>query len=1112
MLRVWAVLTVFAFGGTTVARAGVNRWTTPGPQGGAILQIVIDPERFSTVYALAHGAGVFRSDDGGATWTLRNSGMSGFPQALAISPSDPDVLYATSNQAVYRTDNRGDAWSFVGAFTSGVFVNPAVSGFAVDPGDPNLVWVASNEQHTFGTGSLYRSEDGGSTWLPVRATLPGNPGTGIIAADPRAPGTLYAAVDGYQKTTDRGQSWSPFGSGLNGTLDSLAFPLGAPHLIVAGTRSNGIFVSVDSGSSWVSASTGLSGDALEVFDVAAIPGSPASLYAATRGGLYRTDSAGSTWRLVSVGERPVLRVRPDAPRTLFASDGGVVRSLDGGLIWQASSSGLVATAVQAVEVGIDGRLFSAVGAGLFRSNDAGETWVAGPSVPEHGRITALLPDPTDASTLYVGACSGSIAVYRSLDGGATWAPYAAGLGEVCILDLAAQPAGPRYLFAATDQGLFRRLPGEALWRAVPTQVSVGTLWIDPARPAVIWGGGVGLFRSEDGGNSWTPAGLQETIHAIAGEPSREDTLYVAGEPTSGEASFWKTTDGGTTWSPIGQGLPQAYGPSALAVDPAVPDTVYATTGHGPYRSVNGGLGWAPFDSGLVWLDGSSLATTSLAVDPLARRLYVGTSGQGVGSWELTGDRWLGAISSLHGLSPTFFHSDVVVMNPSPVREASISALYRCFSPPCGESPQTFTLGPLEAALFPDIVSGLFEAPESGGALDLRSSDPIVVTSRLYTPSRPAPTTGMFVPGLDPGRASASTALLLLSHAASPEGGSRTNVGVFNPGPTDQDVAFRFYLPSGEELGAFVRGVPAGQAIQVNDADIFEALELAGEVPSFYAVLEGDGVSPIQAYAAVIDNQSQDPFFVWGQRGRVTRRSDAPFHNRVTIPAVASLHGRAGTFFHSDVAVWNASRFTNTVSVRYRCFPGPCSADDQTLTLEPLEMRVLPDVVAAFLAAPETGGALEFDGRFPIVAASRLYTPSHPDPTVGMFVPGLGPGDAAGTALLTSLSNSADSTTGFRTNVGVFNAADTPQTVRLSLYDGLGQLLGETTTTLASREAQQWNDIFRSLGVPTDFSNAYARVRGDGRHPLYAYAAVIDNQSQDPIFVPGQNDPNPAPLP
>jgi hypothetical protein len=224
---------------------------------------------------------------------------------------------------------------------------------------------------------------------------------------------------------------------------------------------------------------------------------------------------------------------------------------------------------------------------------------------------------------------------------------------------------------------------------------------------------------------------------------------------------------------------------------------------------------------------------------------------------------------------------------------------------------------------------------------------------------------------------------------------------------------------------------------------------------------------------------------------------------VTLPAAASLHGAGSTFFHSDVSVFNPSATqATTVTARYRCSTGACGNAVQTFTLSPRQMRVFEDIVGTLFVAPETGGAVEFSGS--VLVDSRLYTPSRPAPTTGMYVPGLSSGEAYAEAVLTSLSYSANPSTGFRTNVGVYNGNDVAQTVTFTLYSPQGVQLGQTLSQFvpARTPAVQINNIAKEAGITADVPSFYCVVRGDGVRKNYAYAAVLDNQSQDLIFVKG----------
>jgi hypothetical protein len=201
---------------------------------------------------------------------------------------------------------------------------------------------------------------------------------------------------------------------------------------------------------------------------------------------------------------------------------------------------------------------------------------------------------------------------------------------------------------------------------------------------------------------------------------------------------------------------------------------------------------------------------------------------------------------------------------------------------------------------------------------------------------------------------------------------------------------------------------------------------------------------------------------------------------------------------------------NFVQLSATCFLGSCPGTETSFTLAPRQSVLLEDVLGSSLGIPETGAAIEVFSRFPVSVSSRLYTPSHPDPTVGMYVPGLRPSEAGSPLILPSLSYSPAAGTGSRVNVGVYNASDVAQDVRIRLFRDTGELLGETGSALNPGFGVQFNDLFRMVGVTEAIPNAYCVVDADAFGGLHAYAAVIDNQSQDPIFVYGLQDPAVSP--
>ena len=347
--------------------AGLNLWTGNGPEGGAINSLVLDPNDSRTLYAAG-----FKSQDGAASWTQVSSVPPGI---LAISASSPNVFYAAGGSTVWRSDDAGAHWSLLKDFSE-PFITVMASGIAVDPTDADRVFVAMNEVTQFGQGTVWRSEDGGATWEAAVSSFP-LPFFGEIAIDPRAPHAVFAATYGLLRSLDGGSTWTPatgLETGITTVVSSLAFPESAPGVVVAGKAGEGVFVSRDGGATFAAANSGLSGNALSVVDVVAVAESPSALFAATRDGLYRTDDLGGSWRKVNAETWSSLRSDPSSASTLYATNDGVFKSVDGGLHFSEVDRGLVATSVSSLARSPSGGLYAGAGNEVFRSTDSGSTW------------------------------------------------------------------------------------------------------------------------------------------------------------------------------------------------------------------------------------------------------------------------------------------------------------------------------------------------------------------------------------------------------------------------------------------------------------------------------------------------------------------------------------------------------------------------------------------------------------------------------------------------------------------------------------------------------------------------------------------------------------------
>jgi plastocyanin len=219
---------------------------------------------------------------------------------------------------------------------------------------------------------------------------------------------------------------------------------------------------------------------------------------------------------------------------------------------------------------------------------------------------------------------------------------------------------------------------------------------------------------------------------------------------------------------------------------------------------------------------------------------------------------------------------------------------------------------------------------------------------------------------------------------------------------------------------------------------------------------------------------------------------------VTLPAAASVQGLA--LFISDVRVFNTSYMASVaVTATYRFGSQPVKA----FNLAPRESKSFDDICVSLFATPNSLGAVEFTSSAPagtIVVTSRLYSPFPTGGAVGMFIPGLPSSAAQPATVLPGLMNGAS-----RTNVGVYNPNDASVNVAVRLYDG-PVLLGTVPLTLGPRTGTQISNIYKSLGYDTLVrTDGVCTVDSGGASPLFSYAAMADNATQDTILVVGAPD-------
>ena len=609
-----------------------NTWTTHGPTNAGV---VVDVTVGDTAFAATLN-GVFRSDDGGATWS--SSGFEGLPVYRIVTVRGAAIVFALSYSALFASRDQGKTWARLAGVPSGEV--------AIDPWNPSNIYIGA------GDASVWRTTDAGSNWQRL-SKLPGN-SSGVygFAFDSRAVFALTLdEADGLVKmyrSPDSGATWT-----LVSSLPSRSTGIasGSTAGVVYSGVVSGFCRSADSAATWTCSSFPTSPN--RILEIPGPDAMTAPRFVASAGNdIYVSADAGATWvraggELGSLHYFGGLASDASGSSVLAGTDLGVFRSLDGGLSWSGASTGLQATIIPTLAVDPqapstvwaagDG-LVSSSNPGLFRSTDSGLTWesVAGPgSLLTPG---AFAIDPRSSSTLY-GA---SDDVFRSEDGGALWTGSRPP-GGARVHAIAIDSVSRDRIWAASDAGLFHSEDGARTWESHSaigqavysllvggrSPANLSTLYAgsyfeavpDADYPNYTYFNGGSLFVSTDGGASFAKLDhdFGSPVTAIVADHFDARTLYVGTE----SSGFSRSEDGGSHWetSDSASGVDEIF---SLVADPARPGRLYAATNSGVQRTTDGGRTWQPFSSGLP-----GQFAQVLAISPDGRWLHAGTSGSGV---------------------------------------------------------------------------------------------------------------------------------------------------------------------------------------------------------------------------------------------------------------------------------------------------------------------------------------------------------------------------------------------------------------------------------------------------------------------------------------------------
>jgi photosystem II stability/assembly factor-like uncharacterized protein len=652
-------------------------WRSIGPtRGGRVVAVAGDPRNKLVFYQGTTGGGVWKTEDGGLNWKNVSDGYfgTGSVGAVAVAPSDPNVVFAGMGEAcfrgnashgdgVYKSEDAGKTWTRVG-----LEATRQIARIRIHPKNPDVVWVAALGE-SYGASEhrgVYRTKDGGKSWQKV---LYRDEDTGAIdlTIDPQTPDVLYASLlemrrfpwgfrsagpgTGIFKTTDGGDRWTeltdnpglPSGpKGRIGIALSPARPDRVWAIVDAEIGKKGLFRSDDAGATWtrISDNANLTQRPWYYHHVIAHPTDSETLYVLNVD-MWKSTDGGKTFSEMFPphGDHHDLWIDPEDPnRMVQGNDGGATVSFNGGASW---STILNQPTAQLYHVAADNQVPYRVYA-----SQQDNTSISLPSRSDYGKITLedwytvgggedgyVAPHPTNPDVVYAADHHWIYRYDHRTKQIKDISPnpethYGWGSADInyrfwWTYPVAVSPHDPNVLYVTsqhvhrtTNEGRSWEVLSPDLSRADPKTLEKTPSYLDP-ETGPYWG----PITREAYGPEW-----YATVFAFAESPAKAGVLWAG----SDDGYVQVSEDFGKTWvNRTPPDLPEFALLSIIDPSPHDPATAYVAAtryklaDHAPYLYKTGDYGrtWTRITNGIPAND----FTRVIREDPGRRGLlYAGT--------------------------------------------------------------------------------------------------------------------------------------------------------------------------------------------------------------------------------------------------------------------------------------------------------------------------------------------------------------------------------------------------------------------------------------------------------------------------------------------------------